>query len=386
MSIAKSLILLLAIPLLALVGLGYLVTDQLARIDSHGRFMTLQVRNLTALGYITHCFEEARVSVRTYLLADDKVAQVRAEASLRTNQAELKRLVAQYAESLISNEEDRDMCSRFAESSRMWSAEVDEVVALAARGRRDEAIVRMLAPTMVNQGQTSADRLQAWIRLNERLAADSTATIQSAIGNSRRNLLIALGFVVALAGLLGFVTFRRIVVPIRTLETSVEAVAAGDYVHPVPFTQESHEIGALARSVDVLKGGAAGMEEQRWIKANVAKLASALQGATSHAGFGERLLSSLVPMLGGGVGGFYLLEGGRDRLRRAAGYGLGEGVRAADSLRLGEGLAGQCAVERAPVVLTHLPPEYLRLSSGLGEAAPALACAWPLLSTALRGP
>jgi hypothetical protein len=43
------------------------------------------------------------------------------------------------------------------------------------------------------------------------------------------------------------------------------------------------------------------MDEQRWVKANIAKLTGALQGAASHAEFGQRLLSGLVPVLGGGV-------------------------------------------------------------------------------------
>ena len=79
-------------------------------------------------------------------------------------------------------------------------------------------------------------------------------------------------------------------------------------MHPVPFTKATDEIGGLARSIDVLKRGAAAMEEQRWVKANIAKLTGALQGAPSHAEFGQRLLSGLVPVLGGGVAGFYLPE------------------------------------------------------------------------------
>src|SRR5262249_5823393 len=47
---------------------------------------------------------------------------------------------------------------------------------------------------------------------------------------------------------------------------------------------------------------------------------------------------------------------------------------------LGEGLAGQCARDGKPVKLDGLPPGYLRVSSGLGGAAPAQAEAWPLVS------
>ena len=45
------------------------------------------------------------------------------------------------------------------------------------------------------------------------------------------------------------------------------------------------------------------MEDQRWVKSNVATLTGELQGAATLAEFGERLLSGLVPALGGGVAG-----------------------------------------------------------------------------------
>ncbi len=122
------------------------------------------------------------------------------------------------------------------------------------------------------------------------------------------------------------------------------------------------------------------MEAQRWVKTNAAKITGELQGATSLAEFGQRLISGLVPVLGGGVAGFYLFESSPERVRRIASYGLAEGGGSADSFRLGESLAGQCAREHKPITLTNLPPNYLRISSGLGEAAPIQAVAWPVLS------
>jgi methyl-accepting chemotaxis protein len=58
-------------------------------------------------------------------------------------------------------------------------------------------------------------------------------------------------------GLLGFLTFQRIVKPIQALDASVRAIASGEYGKEVPFTRATDETGGLARSVDVLKQGAA---------------------------------------------------------------------------------------------------------------------------------
>ena len=37
---------------------------------------------------------------------------------------------------------------------------------------------------------------------------------------------------------------------------------------------------------------------------------------------------------------------------------------------LGEGLVGQCALEKQKILLTNVPPDYIRISSGLGSAPP----------------
>jgi signal transduction histidine kinase/DNA-binding response OmpR family regulator len=39
-------------------------------------------------------------------------------------------------------------------------------------------------------------------------------------------------------------------------------------------------------------------------------------------------------------------------------------------LALGQGLIGQCAIEKQKVLLTHIPPDYISISSGLGNAKP----------------
>ena len=66
------------------------------------------------------------------------------------------------------------------------------------------------------------------------------------------------------------------------------------------------------------------MDEQRWVKTNAAKITAELQGAASFAEFGQRLLSGLVPLLGGGVAGVFLFEENPPRLRRIAAFGLAD--------------------------------------------------------------
>ncbi len=148
----------------------------------------------------------------------------------------------------------------------------------------------------------------------------------------------------------------------------------------MPFVSATDETGGLARSIDVLKQGAAAMDEQRWVKSNVSKLTGELQGAASLEEFGRRLVSGLVPLLGGGVAGFYVADETLGHLRRVTAYGFADNSGSEGSIRIGQGLVGQCAQERRIITVTNLPPDYLRIASGLGQAAPVQTMALPVTS------
>ena len=380
MTIAKRLILLLAVPLLILCGIGVFTRLQLGRIEEDARFVTdSRVVALARLGDISRSFAEMRVNVRSLLLAADAPTQAKALAAYGVSRDEMNPLLEDYADRRVSSEKGSRFVREFRDLSREWMAKADEVIALVAAGRKDAASAIVSGPMTV-LGEKLSEVSKNWILHNEATATSAGQDALDTIENSRRNLLIAVLVGVALSGGLGWLTYRRIVHPIRSLDTSVRAIAGGDYTQAVPFTEASDETGGLARSVDVLKQGAAAMEAQRWLKTNIARISAGLQGAASLDDFGQRLITALVPILGGGVGGFYHLEKNPDRLRRIAGYGLAEGGALTDSFGPGEGLVGQCARDRQLVTLTALPPAYLEISSGLGKAPPVQATAWPVIS------
>jgi PAS domain S-box-containing protein len=376
-TIARRLLLLAAAVPLVLVALGVLNHVELGQIESRSRFVSeTQVPSLAALGNVSRAFEEMRVSLRDHVLAEDEAGRDKARASFDGLRAELDQRLRDYADSLISDERDRRLLDDFHDTYGTWTATAAQVMSLADAGQHDAAARLLASEPVASLGGRAAGALRGWIEHNERLADAAGEASLSNVASARRHNRVALGLALLASGGLGLWTFRRIVGPVRALERSVESIAGGDYGAAVPFIGAMDETGALARSIDVLRRGAAAMEDQRWVKAHVATLTGGLQGAATLAEFGERLLAGLVPALGGGVAGFYSLDPGETRLRRIAQSGLAETVE--DSIALGEGLAGQCAREARTVSLAGLPPDYLHISSGLGGAPPQQATAWPV--------
>ena len=378
MTIAKRLILLLAVPLVAIVGLAIFSRLQLSTIETRSRFVAeRQVPSLAELGNISRGFAELRTELRNYVLDDNEAERARVGAKFDRHEADLASLLDLYARTLVSDARDRQLLDEYLRQHRDWIIRARAIMSLAAAGRRDEAVALLRDRATVDLAERMSAASEEWIRYHEALADSASRTALDSIETSRERMLRASVAAILLTGILGFLTFLRIVRPVRALDASVRTIAAGEYDTAVPFTEATDETGSLARSIHILKQGAAEMDEQRWVKANASRLTGTLQGASSLAEFGERLLSNLVPALGGGISAFYVFDEKAARLTRVAAYGLADASSGSPVVQLGEGLVGQCAAERRPIVLTDLPPTYARIASGLGDAVPTRTVALP---------
>ena len=57
-------------------------------------------------------------------------------------------------------------------------------------------------------------------------------------------------------------------------------------------------------------------------------------------------------------------------LKLLASYAYKERKNIDNRFKLGEGLVGQCALEKEKILLTNVPGDYIQITSGLGEAKP----------------
>ena len=323
MTIARRILLLVGLAPLILAALGLLIHAELARIESRSRFVAeTQVPSLSSLGNISQAFAEMRVALRDHLLAPDAAGRTKARLAFDARRDELGQRLRDYADSLVSDDRNRRLLDEFGAQSAQWVSAATEVMALSDAGRREESAALLASARVAGVGTQASEAFREWIAHNQDLAKSAGAATLVSLGDARRNTGIAVALALLLSGGLGLLTFRRIVGPVRALKTSVESIVGGDFGAAVPHTHGVDETGALARSIDVLRRGAAAIEDQRWVKSNVATLTGNLQGSATLAEFGERLLSGLVPALGGGVAAFHVLGAGETRLRRIAHYGL----------------------------------------------------------------
>ncbi|MBO7745028.1 response regulator [Paenibacillus sp. MWE-103] len=114
------------------------------------------------------------------------------------------------------------------------------------------------------------------------------------------------------------------------------------------------------------------MEDEAWVKSNLAAATVDLQGAVELRQLGTAFMNRLVPLVGAAYGGLYVRDGyGEDsRFRLQGAYAPQDEAAFERQFRMGEGLVGQCARGGQPLELTELPADYVRIRSGSGETQP----------------
>ncbi|MEO8591708.1 MAG: response regulator [Candidatus Solibacter sp.] len=139
--------------------------------------------------------------------------------------------------------------------------------------------------------------------------------------------------------------------------------------------------GLLGEMLVVIKllGAMARMDDQRWIKTCTSEISSKIQQAETFNDLARNFLSQAAPLLGVGHAVFYIYEEAGEQLKLLSGYGHRERKNLNQSIKAGEGLVGQCLLERAPITLTQPPGDYISIASGLGESVPACIAVLPII-------
>jgi CheY-like chemotaxis protein/signal transduction histidine kinase len=184
-----------------------------------------------------------------------------------------------------------------------------------------------------------------------------------------------------LVGITGLLVTRSITNPVRILGEGASKIGAGNYAHRVTVKSQD-EVGQLG---DVFNRMASQIEhrqllqsEQDWLKSSLAKFALLFQGQRNTARVCEGILAELATILDARHSVIYVPRQEND----ATVLGL-EGSYAAVNpkpvLAPGEGLVGQCFVQKERVIVHEIPDDYLKISSVLGEAKPKSVVIQPAL-------
>ncbi|WP_328902712.1 HAMP domain-containing protein [Streptomyces sp. NBC_00441] len=180
---------------------------------------------------------------------------------------------------------------------------------------------------------------------------------------------------------------------VRAIAAVATAVTRGDLNLKIDV-DAAGEIQALQDNINTmianLRDTTATNKEQDWLKGNLARISGLMQGRRDLDDVASLIMSELTPVVSAQHGAFFLAaptgetdalgaeaEGVYElRMRGSYGYSAGS---MPTSFRPGETLIGTAAEEKRTIQVDNVPPGYLKISSGLGEAPPAHVIVLPVL-------
>ncbi|MGY3679292.1 HAMP domain-containing protein/GAF domain-containing protein [Streptomyces sp. TE33382] len=182
---------------------------------------------------------------------------------------------------------------------------------------------------------------------------------------------------------------------VRAIAAVATAVTRGDLNLKIDV-DAAGEIQVLQDNVNTmianLRDTTLANKEQDWLKGNLARISGLMQGRRDLDDVASLIMSELTPVVSAQHGAFFLAmapgdtgEVGSDsdaeslyelRMRGSYGYSAGS---MPTSFRPGETLIGTAAEEKRTIQVDNVPPGYLKISSGLGEAPPAHVIVLPVL-------
>ena len=171
---------------------------------------------------------------------------------------------------------------------------------------------------------------------------------------------------------------------VRAIAEVTIAVTRGDLTRSIQV-HASGEVAELKDYINAMIGNLRGTTErnteQDWLKTNLAKFGAMMQGQRDLFTVAQLLLSELAPLVGAQQGVMYVTDesDGTLSLRQLAGYADATESGEPRRYRIGEGLVGQCALERQRILLSDMPDDSIRIGSGLVTARPQNVIVLPVL-------
>jgi signal transduction histidine kinase/HAMP domain-containing protein/ActR/RegA family two-component response regulator len=171
---------------------------------------------------------------------------------------------------------------------------------------------------------------------------------------------------------------------VRAISEVTDAVTKGDLTRSIEVAAQG-EVAALKDKINQmitnLRETTRKNAEQDWLKTNLARFSSMMQGQKNLETVSRLIMSELTPLVSAHHGAFFMMDVEEDAsvLKLTATYAYRERKNVGNRFRPGEGLVGQCALEKKSILLTHVPNDYIQINSGLGEATPLSIIVLPVL-------
>ncbi len=166
----------------------------------------------------------------------------------------------------------------------------------------------------------------------------------------------------------------------------IQAIELGELDYQSEIFSESAETSSLSAALlsmrNQMKTIAEKEGERNWATEGLAKFVEILRANNDNIEeLYNNIISNLVKYLNANQGGLFVINDDDEKnpvIELVSCYAYNRKKYLEKTLHFGEGLVGQCVLEKDKIHMTEIPKEYVNITSGLGDATPSSLLIVPL--------
>ena len=163
-----------------------------------------------------------------------------------------------------------------------------------------------------------------------------------------------------------------------------EQISSGNLTVEYNLTDDNDELGkALLKMRENLLTASIKEQQERFITVGITQVGDVIRNnANSLQDLADNFIRTVVKYMGMNQGGLFLLEseGKDEHLNLVSCYAYERKKYLTRRVEIGEGLIGQCFLEKDIIYMTKVPQNYVQITSGLGEATPGCIIIVPIMT------
>jgi HAMP domain-containing protein len=374
--------------LLLVLGFVYLIT---ATVGIQSIFTTQTLKNSTQKSYeidllgVSH-IQKAQLNLsgigrylRQMAMTSNSAEREVARKALQTSELEIKSELIEVQKRLMLPAEQAKLAV-FKKLFLDFSRSVEQIVILLNNGELfsdGEAIDLIVSPAFNATLSATEDALsdisnfkQEDVKKSNDINAEKADAIQRFT-----IVVLAFGFLGSVG--MGALISNSIRKPFKDLSESVENLAQGQLDIVIPHAEYQNEVGNMAKSLKILQDIAQTLDEERWCKKLEADLFSQFQQANDLADLSRIFFLMVCPLLK--IPHALLYVNQNNMLQWVEGYGQTNLDMLKRNFKFGDGLIGQCALEKKPIMIAASSNDYIKIHLGCGVFNPTHIFILPVL-------
>jgi signal transduction histidine kinase/DNA-binding response OmpR family regulator/HAMP domain-containing protein len=381
----KLTLLLSTLPLLIflLVGIGWFQLYSLNKISESSQ------TNYELAFLVEQIHREVKneaISLRNLLIMEDSES-IETELAIIQKESDAVKQDIAILESKVNSQKQRELVQELKITNQEFNAYKDDLIKLISEGKKNEAFHLINENGHVIQGEF----FKVISGITDNFEANLTDSFSHFLDDFQQQILI--GSLLSLVGIaiVTSVIFRNvwtIAIRLKKVAGVMSDVASGRAgLESKAEVLSNDEIDDVAKSFNSMVQS---LEKQKtreksaiWVKSNIAEITTEISGKHDLESLSQTLLSRMAPLMEASQAVFYVKEmnGSKSEplFKMLASYAFKERKHLSNTFRIGEGLIGQAALEKSPIILTDVPADYVRVKSGLGEASPFNIYVLPIL-------